>query len=132
MYPFSKLRVILSLILGVTTFLLSLPIMFAIYGYSFFWVLVLMAMLVVTILLSVRAKFYVMEKMRKLAKEESRNEENGGYNIFLLILLIAIEIAIPVFSVFILGFEIWFLFFVSLTSGFLLSEPIVYYLSKNK
>lgn len=90
-----------------------------------------MAMLVVTILLSVRAKFYVIEKMQKLA-EKSYNEENGGYNIFLLILLIAIEIAIPVFSVFILGFEIWFLFFVSLTSGFLLSEPIVYYLSKNK
>lgn len=122
---------IFSLIAGIAVFFLSLPIMFAIYGYSVFWILVLMAMLVVTILLSVRAKFYVIEKMQKLA-EESYNKENGGYNIFLLILLIAIEIAIPVFSVFILGFEIWFLFFVSLTSGFLLSEPIVYYLSKNK
>jgi len=131
MYPFSKLRMIFSLIVGIAVFFLSLPIMFTIYGYSIFWILVLMAMLVVTILLSVRAKFYVIEKMQKLA-EKSYNEENGGYNIFLLILLIAIEIAIPVFSVFILGFEIWFLFFVSLTSGFLLSEPIVYYLSKNK
>ena len=131
MYPFSKLRMIFSLIVGIAVFFLSLPIMFTIYGYSIFWILILMAMLVVTILLSVRAKFYVIEKMQKLA-EKSYNEENGGYNIFLLILLIAIEIAIPVFSVFILGFEIWFLFFVSLTSGFLLSEPIVYYLSKNK
>ena len=131
MYPFSKLRMIFSLIVGIAVFFLSLPIMFAIYGYSVFWILVLMAMLVVTILLSVRAKFYVIEKMQKLA-EESYNKENGGYNIFLLILLIAIEIAIPFFSVFILGFEIWFIFFVSLTSGFLLSEPIVYYLSKNK
>lgn len=127
-YPFSKARVYFSLVAGILTFFLTVPILFEVAGYV--WVLVFLLVSTVMVVASFKLKVYLSKRMWKMEENQSLFDKDRSAlfdrNFVVLIFIVAVALGLPILLSAVISAYLTFLGLATYVAGFLLSEPLFY------